>query len=442
MNKKNKLVIYDVAIIGAGFSGLSAALELTKSDKKIIVFDASSGAGGLAGSFGVGKNKLEKFYHHWFTSDLFITELIKELNLTDKLRVLGTNTGMYFSNNIYRLSTPLDLLKFTPLPFLDRLRLGIMVLYARLIKDWKKLEGETAKDWIIKYAGRNVFEKVWKPLLVGKFGNYSSRISAVWFWNKIKLRGGSRGRRGEERLMYIDGGFSVVVNALVNKIRSIGGIIKLHHEVIKLSKVSSGWKISTTKGIFYSRFVISTVAPPLLAKFLKDNKSNVLLQLTKINYLANICLVLQLNKPLSSMYWLNINDTKFPFVGIIEHTNFISASNYSGRHIVYISKYLLQKSNIYSMNKHEFFNYAFPYIQKMFPKFNKKLIIKYDIWKSPWAQPVVEKNYMKKIPNDELVSGLFLCTMAHIYPEDRGTNYAIREGKKIATKLNAILSKR
>ena len=183
--------------------------------------------------------------------------------------------------------------------------------------------------------------------------------------------------------------------------------------------------------------VIATTALPLVADMVEDWASpDYLSSLRRIDYLSNVCLVLQLDRSLSSTYWLNVNDPSFPFVGVIEHTNFEKAANYGGNHIVYLSKYLPHTDALYNMTAKEVLEFSLPYLQKMFPAFDLSWVRKYDVWKARWSQPVVEKHYSALIPSEDGPrSGFYLCSMAQIYPEDRGTNYAIREGRKIAARL-------
>jgi protoporphyrinogen oxidase len=189
-----------VAIIGGGFAGLSAAWELVQRGVRVTVCEADEEVGGLAGSFDVGGTRLEKFYHHWFTSDTHVLDIVRELGHEDQVLHRPTRTGMYFAHQFFRLSTPMDVLRFTPLSLPARFRLGLLALRARRVREWKKLEDLTAEEWLVRLGGREVYDIVWKPLLEGKFGPYAPDISAVWFWNKLKLRGGSRGRGGEEIL--------------------------------------------------------------------------------------------------------------------------------------------------------------------------------------------------------------------------------------------------
>ncbi|KAF0814767.1 Protoporphyrinogen oxidase [Andreprevotia sp. IGB-42] len=431
-----------VAVIGGGFSGLSAAYELAKKGIAVTVLEAENELGGLAAAFDVGDEKLDRFYHHWFTNDLAVMGLIDELGLNERVAINPTNTGVYFANNFFKLSTPMDLLKFTPLPFLDRIRLGLLALRARKVDNWMELENKTASEWLTELGGEKVYKVVWEPLLKGKFGPVADQISAVWFWNKLKLRGGSRGKGGEERLAYYKGGFVALAESLAAKFESLGGIIVKNTPVQRFEQVDGVWHVHTPQGVLLADNVIATPALPLIADMVKDwAEPDYVARLNRIHYLANVCLVLELKESLSKTYWLNVNDPTFPFVAVIEHTNFEHAETYGGRHIVYLSKYLPHTEAMYGMSPDEVLEFALPHIQKMFPAFQRDWIIRHNVWKARWSQPVVEKRYSELIPAEAGPKpGLYLCSMAQIYPEDRGTNYAIREGRKLGQKLAATLA--
>ena len=430
-----------VTIIGAGFTGLSAAYELVKSGVSVTVLEAESEIAGLAASFKVGGENLDRFYHHWFTNDKEVMQLIEELGLNDRVEINPTHTGIYYANNFFKLSTPWDLLNFTPLSFLDRIRLGLLALRARRVKNWASLENMTAHEWLKELGGDNVYRVVWQPLLKGKFGPYAEKISAVWFWNKLKLRGGSRGKHNEERLAYFKGGFVGLANAMAQKIIDMGGRIETNASVSAVNPINGLWETSTRRGIISSDHVIITTALPLIADIIKDwAHTDYLKSLQRIQYIGNICLILELDRSLSKTYWLNVNDPNFPFVGVIEHTNFERPETYGGNHIVYLSKYLPHTDALYSMTADELLEYAFPYLQKMFPSMQRQWIIRHHLWKARWSQPIVEKHYSQLIPAETgPLPGFYLCSMAQIYPEDRGTNYAIREGRRIGQKLSKIL---
>ncbi len=432
-----------VVVVGGGFCGLSAAYDLAKQGVRVTLLEAEQEVGGLAGCFDAGGTRLEKFYHHWFTNDVEIVGLIEELGLQDKVVYRPSYTGMYYANAIYRLSSPMDLLRFAPLPFLDRIRLGLLALRARRVRDWRALESMTAADWLRSMGGKRVFEVVWDPLLRGKFGAVAEEISAVWMWNKLKLRGSSRASDGSERLAYYRGGFASLAESLAAKIIDLSG--EIHTGAPATGLVSNdGWVtgVVSRERSFTGDAVLMTPALPIVADIVADLASaDYLAELRRIRYLANLCIVLELDRSLSDTYWLNVNDPSFPFVGIIEHTNFEPAETYSGRHIVYLSRYLPETEALYGMSDEEVGAFALTNLRRMFPKFSDDWVLKQHVWRARYAQPVVERSYSSLIPDVATpLKGLFLASMAQVYPEDRGTNYAVRQGRAAARELMTHLS--
>lgn len=423
-------------IVGGGFAGLTTALRLAKQGKPVVVLEKDADVGGLGGGFKVGNQTLEKFYHHWFTNDVHVMNLIHELKLEDNILLRPTRTGMYYSDQFYRLSTPLDLLKFGALPFIGRIRLGLGVLRARSIKDWKSLEHKTAREWLLEIFGPKVFAVVWEPLLIGKFGDVANEISAVWFWKKLVLRGGSRGSSGDEMLAYYRGGFAELARQLRDAVVAQGGQVITNTEAIELTVENgkaNGVRLDNGE-ILPASDVVFTTPLPVTARILGNKvPDDYLKKLQRIRYLSNVCLVLSLDRSLSDTYWLNVNDANFPFVGIIEHTNFEPPTSYEGRHIVYLSKYLPATDKMYLMSDDELVDFSVPHIRKMFPEFRREWIQEAYVWRADYTQPIVEKNYSQLIPDNHTpLPNVFITSMAQIYPEDRGTNYAVREGNAIA----------
>ena len=424
-----------IVIIGGGFTGLACAYELGRNGFSTTVLERDPEVGGLAGSFLVNGVRLEKFYHHWFTNDQHVMKLVRELGKEDQVILRPTRTGMYYANSFFRLSTPLDLLRFSPLSFTDRIRLGLLALRARRVRDWRSLESLTAAEWLRGLGGDRVYEVVWEPLLRGKFGKVADDVSAVWFWNKLKLRGGSRGKGGEEQLAYYRGGFAALADTLVEAITQQGGEVLTGVSATGL-QVDDGrvTAVSTHGGSIAADAVIATPALPVIADLVAPHVTPAYLeQLRRIRYLANICIVLELDRSLSDTYWLNVNDPGFPFVGVIEHTNFEPQESYGGRHIVYLSRYLPEDDELYLMADAEVVEYTLGHLARMFPELDRRWLLDAHVWRARFSQPVVERHYGSMIPDSRTpLDGLYMATMAQIYPEDRGTNYAIREGRKVA----------
>ena len=425
---------YDVVIIGGGFTGLTAAYVLAKEGYSICVLESDLSPGGLAGVFEFSDGiKLEKFYHHWFNNDKYVPELVNELNLNDHIIKLPTQTGMYFNGRIWRLSTPLDLLRFTALSVLERFRLGYMVLQVRRIKNWKLIEGLTIREWLEPLCGKRVYQVVWEPLVNAKFSIFAESINAVWMWKKLVLRGSTRNSKGGEELMYFKGGFGRLANNIASSIEKYGGSINYGKKVIGVDIKGDNIEsvvTDTEESITGNQFLF-TPAFPIIARIFEDsNNPEWISRLNRVNYLGNMCLVLRLSKSLSGTYWLNVNDPSFPFVGVIEHTNFDSTDNYSGSHIVYLSRYLAVEDPVWLYSDEQYFNYAVLNLKRMFPEMDESWVVDYRVWRAEYAQPVTECGYSSYVPTNETpFNNLLISTMAQIYPEDRGTNYAIREGR-------------
>jgi len=425
----------DVVVIGGGLTGLSAAYELARLGVAVTVLEKDDEMGGMAGSFRINGCRVDKFYHHFFNSDEHLIRLAGEIGLVSQLRYAPTKTSIYIDRSFYRLSSPLDLLRFKPLSLADRFRLGMMVLGARRVADWRLLESQTAEEWLVSRCGRRAYSVVWEPLLRAKFGSLANEVSAVWFWNKLVLRGGSRDTSGREVLGYISGSFGAMAEALADKIRALSGEVKVGVPARSLI-VENGYVrgVRTPAGTIEAAVVIATPALPIIADLLDGSVTREYIDgLRRIKYLANVCLVLELTKALSDIYWLNINDPDLPFTGIVEHTNFMPLESCAGRHIVYLSKYLEQDSDIYNMSGEELLEFSIPNIRRIFAGFERSQIRGFHVWREPYAQPLIERHYSKLIcPMEAPVKGLYIATMAQVYPQDRGVNYAIEQGRQAA----------
>ena len=435
---------YDVVIVGGGFTGLTSAYVLAKQGWKVALLEADSSAGGLAGTFAFSDGvRLEKFYHHWFNNDVYVPELVRELGMEGDIVTLPTNTGMYFNGRLWKLSTPLDLLRFSALPLIDRIRLGLLVFQVRRIKDWRTIEHLSIREWLESLAGKRVYKVVWEPLVTAKFSIYADAVNAVWMWKKLVLRGSTRNDKGGEELAYFKGGFGRLADALVDAIRTHGG--EVHFNTRVTGAVAEGQGISSVTAAgrdFSARQFIFTPALPLVADVLQGVASpEWLTGLRRVRYLANMCLVLRLKHSLSSTYWLNVNDPGFPFVGIIEHTNFDAPENYKGTHMAFLSRYLAREDPVWTYDDQQYVEFALQHLKRMFPEMDRSWVIEHRVWRADYAQPITERNYSQYVPGRKTpLANVSISTMAQIYPEDRGTNYAIREGREVAADVERRLA--
>jgi protoporphyrinogen oxidase len=243
---------------------------------------------------------------------------------------------------------------------------------------------------------------------------------------------------GRVVLAYYRGGFSELAEALKRKLEEMGVEVRVNAGVTGL-EVEAGQvtAVCTEQGVIPARAVLLTQALPLIADLMESHAAPAYVaSLRRIDYLANICLVLEMDRSLSETYWLNVNDPSFPFVGVIEHTNFEPPESYGGRHIVFLSKYLPESDALYRMKDEDVLDFAVPHLQRMFPDFRREWVTNHHVWRARFSQPIAEPGYSKLIPAEETpFDNVRITSMAQIYPEDRGTNYAIREGRRVGKLL-------
>lgn len=423
----------NIGIIGGGIAGLTAAYELGKKGHQVAVFEKEAELGGQAATFEVAEERLERFYHHIFVSDVDIIQLIDELGLGEKLMWLESRVGFLHQGRIYDFVTPWHLLKFRPVSLVDRVRLGLVALYLRGNKNWPRLEGKTAEEWITRYAGKRNYDIVWGPLLKNKFGASFHEVGMVWLWGKVHLRLASRAK-GKERLGYLRGSFGLLIDALREQILTAGGKIYTSSPVSKIV-VRDGKAVGLQVGERLHSFdaIVATLPSPAFLEMVPQLPTEYATKLEEARYQAAICLVLTLKKPLSHIYWLDISDPSIPFVAIIEHTNFVASSNYGGKRIVYLSNYVAKDSPLYQLDADGLLAEYLPHLAKINPEFALGWIEERHLFREEAGQPIVGKYYSSRIPEHQTpISHLYLANTTQIYPEDRGMNYSIGLGRKIS----------
>jgi protoporphyrinogen oxidase len=416
-----------VGIIGAGATGLAAAYDLVKSGHEVVVYERAPFLGGHASTFDVGAARLERGYHHWFTNDTDILELVDEIGLGDRVEWFDSTVGTLHDGKIYDFVTPMDLVRFTPLGILDRVRLGLVTLYLQRKKRWRDYESVTASDWLRHYSGKRAYEVFWGPMLRGKFGNgHFDKVGMPWLWGKIQTRVASRGKSMvREKLGYPMGsGGEVHLSASVTGIavddgRATGMDVVLANEEPRSEPFDA--ILATTPSNVFPRLV-----PSLPEDYLR--------RLADVDYMAAVLVVLVLDRPLSHVYWLNVADGSVPFVAVIEHTNMIDSHHYGGKHIAYISNYLTTDSPLYGLEHDELLRKYVPHLRKINPEFDPSWIETSYHHRIDGAQPVIGTHYSSRIPDHRTpFEGLYLANTTQVYPEDRGTNYSVRMGRRVAT---------
>lgn len=436
-----------IGIIGAGYSGLTIAKELEENGQEVTIFEKNDYVGGMVDTVEICGTRLEKYYRHIFKSDREAIKLIKEMGLENELIWPATKMGYLTNKRAYLFGTPISLLKYKPLKLIQKLRFGFNVIHIKLINDYKKLEKVTAEKWLKDRIGDKVYSQVWEPLLISKFGEKKDQISMAWLWGKIKLRSTSSTPEGEQ-LGYIKGSYQKLTDNFYKYLLNKNVDIKLETSVKEVIKDNDKYIVKYTRNEKEEKeefdVIVSTIDykdfEKLFDKYMNEEEKQ---KIQKVNYTSARTMMIVANKSFSPFYWLNIGDNDIPFGGIIEHTNFIDKSNYDNNHILYISNYMTEDNKLYNVSKEELLKEYMKSLTKINKEFTMENIKDYYVFDEKYAQPIIECNYSEYIMNDKLEKEkIYLCTMPQIYPEDRGMNYAIRLGNKIANEVLEQIDKR
>ena len=423
-----------IAIIGAGIGGMAAAYDLVRAGHAVTIYEAADYVGGLASGFKEPEWdwSVEKFYHHWFASDRHILGLIEELGWSDRVLFPRPYTVMFYQGKFYPFDSILAALLFPGLGWgIHKARFGLVGLYLRLTNNWRSLEKVTVDSWMRKWAGDKVYELMWEPLMIGKFGErYAKNVNMAWMWARLKAR--------TTRLGTYTGGFQAFADQFAQRLREMGVEICLSTPVNQITASTQGSVTLEIPGSGVQTFdqCLATTSPALLAKLAPDLPPDYLQGLLTLKSMGAVVMVLALDHQLSEQgyYWYNIpKSAGFPFLAVVEHTNFLSPKYFGGNHILYIGDYLEPDHEYFQLTKDELLERFLPSLPRINPKFSPDWVRKSWLFRTKYAQPVPELNHSRNIPAIRTpIPGLYFASMSQVYPWDRGTNFAVEIGRKAA----------
>ncbi len=432
-----------IAIIGAGMAGLSAAYDLSEVGHEVVIYEAAAQAGGVAGGFQDEKWdwSLEFFYHHLFQTDKSIIALVEELGIRDKLFFPRPLTSMYYNGRIIPFDSIKAWFAYPPFNLFDVVRFGAVSAFLRFTRFWRVLEKNTADKWMRRWYGQKVYEATWRPALINKFGDYYDQVNMAWMWARLYVR--------SFRLGYFEGGFRTFVAALSTAVVRRGAKIRLQTPITNIAETANGLRVTTADGsseLFDQ--VLVTTSPELLLKLVPSLTAvdkPYADQVASLKSIGAVVVVAALRFPLmKNTYWLNLPATspdksqnEIPFLALVEHTNFIDGQHYGGDHILYMGDYVDTDHSYFAMSEAELTDLFVSHLSKFNPNFKPDWIRKTWLFRTGYAQPVPFINQSKNIPALQTpIPGLYFASMSQVYPWDRGTNFAVQIGRRVAHLMN------
>ena len=427
----------EIAIIGAGLTGLTAAYDLLKAGHDVTIYEASEKVGGLAAGFKEPEWDwhLEHFYHHIFETDKDIIGLVEELGIRDTLFFPKPLSSVYYQGEIYPFDSIPAFFKYPAFNLFDTLRFGGVTAILRYTNMWRRLEKISAEKWMLRWYGRKVYDVSWKPILINKFGRYYNQVPMSWMWARLAAR--------SFRLGYFKGGFQTLADALHREVIEHGAQLFLNRPVAEV-KTESG-RIAVTSANQTHQFdkVLSTVSPDLTLKIVPElaaEHPQYAAMLQNLESIGAVVLVVALKRSLlEGTYWLNLPATdvdksknEVPFLALVEHTNYIDRAHYGDDIILYIGDYVPADHPYFQYDQTEIEDRFLSHLTKFNSEFKREWVKKCWLFRAKYAQPVPFINHSQHIPPlQSPMNGLFVANMSQVYPWDRGTNFAVELGRRV-----------
>ena len=356
---------------------------------------------------------------------------MNELGIGDKMRWVPTSMGYYIDGRLYRFGDPVSLLRFPKLSLIEKLRYGAMMFFSTRRSDWQSLDNVSAKDWITRWCGSAVYERLWAPLFRLKFFEYAENISAAWIWTRIKRVGTSRKSLFQEELGYIEGGSKTLVHALTRAIAERGGALRLNAPVTRVETESGCVAGVTADGEFIAAdAVICTVPTPYVSRIVPD-----LPERARYDAIANIgvvCVVFRLKRSVTPHFWVNISDPRFEIPGIVEFSNLRP----TGDTVVYIPYYMPVTHEKFAKDDAFFRAEGFGYLKILNPALSDDDVVAFYVGRLRHAQPVCPPGFAAMLPSVATsIKGLQIADTCFYYPEDRGISESVRFGRLMAERV-------
>jgi protoporphyrinogen oxidase len=425
-----------VGILGGGIMGVCLGYYLSKAGVQVEIFEASPKLGGLAGPMTLDDGtKVDRFYHAILSSDSNLRQLCTELGIADQFRFRETKMGFYYKEEIHSMNNMIEFLRFPPLGWIDRFRLGLTVLYAQFVRNWHHLESISVEKWLLRLSGKRTYENIWLPMLKAKFDGTFDDTPATYIWSRlVRIKSTRSGASQKEEAGHLVGGYISMIDAMAARIKTMGGKIHLQTPVSRIV-IENNKAVGIHANDELHKFdkVVSTLQPPIFQHMIPDASNEYRNFIAQTEYLGIICPLLVLDRPLSGFWTLNITDDRIPFTGVIETTSYIDPKYVGGHHLIYLPKYTAPDSPMQKMSDEEIKELWLEYLESMFPEFDRSWIRYFIMNRARYVEPLHPLNGTHLIPPLHTpIQNLYLATNAQIYPALTNGESISRKAKEVA----------
>ncbi len=428
-------------IVGGGIMGMTLAHRLAQQGHRVTLYEAAPELGGLVSPWKMDDTEWDKFYHVILLSDFRTRKILKEIGVEDNIEWVETKTGFYIEGKLYSMSDTIEFLKFPTLNLIDKFRLGLTILAASKIKDWKKLEKIPVTDWLQKWSGKNTYNKIWEPLLRAKLGESYKKTSAVFIWATIqRLYGARKSGLKKEMFGFVRGGYKKVIQEFKTTLLQEGVTIKTNQavkEVITGVDKRPAVLLANGKEEIFDEVII-TLPSSMAASLCTGITTKETAALNDVEYLGVICVAVLMHKPISNFYVTNITDSAVPFTGLIEMSALVDKKYLNGNSLIYLPKYVEQNDPLLQKSDEEIKEYFLDNLDKMYPGIVADNVKFAGVARAKHVITVAQLDYSEKLPGIKTsMPGVYIVNTSHIKDGTLNVNETIAVAE---TKLEEILN--
>jgi protoporphyrinogen oxidase len=423
------------AIIGGGMLGMTLAHRLAQSGQRVTIFESAPELGGLASAWQINDITWDRHYHVTLLSDTPLRSLLTELNLDQDMKWVETKTGFFMDGKLYSMSDTMEFLRFPPLSLIDKFRLGGTIFYASKVKDWKKLEKISVSDWLTKLSGKNVFEKMWLPLLRAKLGENYQHASAAFIWAIIaRMYAARRSGLKKEMFGYLPGGYARTLNRFGEVLSEEGVEIRLNQSINTVESQPDG---VTVDNEHFDQVILTTPAS-IAAKLCPALSDNEKAKLNAIRYQGIICASVLLKQPLAGYYVTNLIDSWVPFTAVIEMSALVDRQQFAGHALVYLPRYLDPADPMFDRSDTEIQELFISALMRMYPHLKSDDVLAFKVSRVRRVLAISTLNYSANLPSQTTsLPGVYIVNSTHIVNGTLNVNETVQLANTAAARLLA-----
>jgi protoporphyrinogen oxidase len=428
-------------IVGGGLLGMTLAHRLRQRGERVTLLEASERLGGLATDWNIGGVVWDRHYHVILLSDTRLRAILDEIGLTDETRWTETKTGFYTGGRMHSMSNAVEYLRFPPLGLFEKARLALTIFRASRIRDWRPLERLTVVEWLERWSGRSVCEKIWLPLLRAKLGECYRRTSAAFIWATIARMYAAR-RTGLKREMfgYVRGGYARILERFGATLAAEGVEIVVDAPVRRVVPADGGTLRVEWGSVGISRFdrVVLTVPAPVAVRACPDLSPEEVARLSAVEYVGIVCASLLSKRPLTPYYITNITDSGVPFTAVIEMSALVDRAELGGKTLVYLPKYAPPDDPIFERTDDEIRTEFVSALRRMHPDLAEDDVLAFRVSRVRHVFALPTVGYSERLPSiTTSVPGLHIVNSAHIVNGTLNVNETIQLAERVLPSLLA-----